>query len=254
MRGFLDYVHGETIPHRLNPLTKIVVSFGLCLAPFLTHRLVLAAGVILVNLCFAAASGLLKRSLAVLRSLAKLSLVLFLVQVFFVREGTVMLRLPLGLYVTDLGAAFSLLFVMRLIAAAMPLTLMLSITRMSDISNVLVRRLCVPYKYAFVLTTAIRFIPLFSEEMTGVMEAQMARGVEFDTRNFFKKISLLLPLCAPLLISSVRRVEEGAISAELRGFSLRRRTSGYKKYPFGKMDAVALVLCAMLITAALVCR
>jgi energy-coupling factor transport system permease protein len=254
MRGFLDYVHGESIPHRLNPLTKIIVSFGLCLAPFLTQSLALVAAIIFINLCFAAAAGLLNRSLAVLRSLARLSAVLFLVQIFFVREGAIILRLPLGLYVTDKGAAFSLLFVMRLAAATMPLTLMLSITRMSDISNVLVRRLRIPYKYAFVLTTAIRFIPLFSEEMTGVMEAQMARGVEFDTRNFFKKISLLLPLCAPLLISSVRRVEEGAISAELRGFSLRHRTSGYKRYPFEKIDAGALALCAMLIIAALACR
>jgi energy-coupling factor transport system permease protein len=132
----------------------------------------------------------------------------------------------------------------------MPLTLMLSVTRMSDISNVLNRYPGIPYKYTFALTTAIRFIPLFSSEMEGIMEAQIARGVEFDTKNFFKKIRLILPLCVPLLISTVRKIEGGAISAELRGFNFRTRASGYKRYPFSAADAAFLLLCVLVITAA----
>jgi energy-coupling factor transport system permease protein len=45
-----------------------------------------------------------------------------------------------------------------------------------DLSNVLNRCLKIPYKYTFAPTTAMRFIPLFSDEMTGIMEAQTARG------------------------------------------------------------------------------
>jgi energy-coupling factor transport system permease protein len=154
----------------------------------------------------------------------------------------------LGLYVTDTGVSFSALFALRIIGAAMPLSLMLSITRMSDISNMLVRYLGIPYKYAFVLTTAVRFIPLFAEEMTGIMEAQTSRGVRFDTKNFFMKLRLLLPLCVPLLISSVRRMEVSAISAELRGFNLRKRTSGYKRCGFSGRDAAVLLVCLAIIT------
>jgi energy-coupling factor transport system permease protein len=105
----------------------------------------------------------------------------------------------------------------------------------------------VPYKYAFVLTTAMRFIPLFSEEMAAIVEAQTARGVEFDTKNFVKKIRLLMPLCVPLLISSVRRIEVGAISAELRGFNLRNRASGYKRYAFGVSDALSIAACCAVV-------
>jgi energy-coupling factor transport system permease protein len=101
-----------------------------------------------------------------------------------------------------------------------------------------------------VLTTAIRFIPLFADEMAAIIDAQVARGVDFDTRNFFKKIKLLLPLCVPLLISSVRRVEGGAISAELRGFNFRNPRSGYKRYPFSSRDIVALLALAAVIAGA----
>jgi energy-coupling factor transport system permease protein len=147
-----------------------------------------------------------------------------------------------------MGLSFSSLFVLRLIAATMPLAMMLSITKISDISNALVIYLRIPYKYTFVLTTAIRFIPLFADEMAGIVNAQMSRGVDFDTGNFFRKIGLILPLCAPLLITSVRKSESAAISAELRGFNLRERNNGYKRYSFGLSDAAAMACCILIIS------
>jgi energy-coupling factor transport system permease protein len=247
MKGFLDYKPGDSALHRLNPLTKIVISAELCLSCFLTRNHLTLLGIILFNLLLAASAGGLKRSLTTLRSFAKLAAILFAAQVFFVRQGNILVRLPSDiLYITDTGVLFSLLFALRLVAATMPLSTMLSVTRINDISNVLVRNLRIPYKYAFVLTTAIRFIPLFSNEMASIMEAQTARGVQFDAKNFLKKIRLLLPLCVPLLISSVRKIEGGAISAELRGFNLRKRTSGYRTYSFGANDAVALAVCGLI--------
>jgi energy-coupling factor transport system permease protein len=250
MTGLLDYVAGDSFLHRLNPLTKLLFAFILCASCFITGNLYMVLGIIVLNLCMAALGGIIRRSLKILLSLAKLSAVLFVVQIFFVREGEILLRFPLNIYITWKGLLFSLLFVSRLIAATMPLTLMLSVTQMGDISNALNRYFKIPYKYTFVLTTAIRFIPLFSDEMAGIIEAQIARGVDFDTKNFFKKIRLLLPLCVPLLISSVRRIEGGAISAELRGFEFRKPSSGYKRYPFGVRDMGALLFCALVVTAA----
>jgi energy-coupling factor transport system permease protein len=250
MTGLLDYVGGNSLLHRLNPLTKLLQAFILCASCFITDNLFVVLGICCLNLILAGIGGIIKRSLKILLSLVKLSIVLFVVQIFFVREGEVLLRFPLNIYLTDLGLRFSLLFVLRFIAATMPLTLMFSVTQMADISNVLNRYLKIPYKYTFVLTTAMRFIPLFSAEMAGIMEAQIARGVEFDTKNFFKKLGLLLPLCVPLLISSVRKIEGGAISAELRGFNFRTPSSGYKRYGFGAHDLGVLLLCGLVVAAA----
>jgi energy-coupling factor transport system permease protein len=198
----------------------------------------------------AASAGILPRALSMLKALVKLSLVLFIIQVLCVRTGNVLIPLPLHIVITDIGVSFSLLIVLRLIAATLPLALMLSVTQLSDLSNALVKTLGIPYKYAFTLTTAIRFIPVFSDEMAGIMEAQTARGVEFDTHNPFKKIGLILPLCAPLLISSVQRIESGAVSAQLRGFNARGRFSGYKQYSFALADYAVLLFAAGLIVLA----
>ena len=254
MKGLLNYAQGNSFLHRLNPTVKLFCAFLLCASCFITGEIYFALVIIFLNLCLALAAGfgIFVRALKILFALMKISILLFLIQILFIREGEILFIILNRIIITREGLAFSVLFVLRLIAATMPLSLVLSITRMSDISASLTRTFGIPYKYAFALTSAMRFIPLFSTEMAGIMETQMARGIELDTKNFFKKIKLFLPLCAPLLISSVRKIEGGAISAELRGFNFRTRKSGWKKYPFRIIDALALVFSVVLVVAAVI--
>ena len=140
---------------------------------------------------------------------------------------------------------------MRLIACAIPLFLVLYITKLGDIANTCCKVLHVPYKYAFTFTSAVHFIPVFMNDMMGIMEAQTARGVEFDSGSIVKKLQLMVPLCVPLLVSSVRKINSAAIAAEVRGFNLRTPASGYKEYPFSGKDVLAMVLCLTLIALAL---
>jgi energy-coupling factor transport system permease protein len=62
---------------------------------------------------------------------------------------------------------------------------------------------------------------------------------------------MILPLCAPLLITSVRRTEQTAVAAEVRGFRLRTRASGYKRYPFTALDAAAFLFSALLLAGSI---
>jgi energy-coupling factor transport system permease protein len=252
MRGFLDYYGGNTILHRMNPLVKLLISLIISVSCFLSGYHIFIAAVVILNLVIAAIGGIARRAAVMLGTLLKLSLVLFLIQIFFIRDGKIILQMPFGIYITDMGLSFSLLTVLRLIAATMPLTIMLSLTKPNDLTNSLVEILGIPYKYAFSLTTAIRFIPVLINDMQSVMEAQKARGVEIDTKNIFRKIGMILPLCVPLVVSSVKRTESCSISAELRGFHMRNRNSGYKKYGFGTNDVIAFILSLLLIVTAAV--
>lgn len=119
---------------------------------------------------------------------------------------------------------------------------MISVTNLSDLSNTMVKYLHIPYKYAFTFTSAIRFIPVFSTEMSGIIESQQARGVDFEVKNPFKKFGMILPLCFPLLISSVRKIESTATAAELRGFYLRTRACCTKSYKIYFRDIVFLLI------------
>lgn len=79
--------------------------------------------------------------------------------------------------------------------------------------------------------------------------AQTARGVAFDTKNPFKKLGLILPLCMPLLISSVGRIHDTAAAAEMRGFTLRTRESQSRRYTFKSGDLFAALIAAALVAA-----
>jgi energy-coupling factor transport system permease protein len=252
VKDFPDYAAGDSALHSLNPLTKLILTFVLCVACFLTKDHIFMASVILCDVCLAAAAGMFRRSLRVLASLLALAFILFFVQVLSVRQGSVVLSLPAGFYLTDCGVSSSLTSALRMTAALTPLALMLSVTKMSGLPNVLVKLLRVPYRYAFVLTAAIRFMPIFFEETARIMEAQTARGVEHDTGSFLKKARLMLPVCAPAFASSVRRIKAGAVSARLRGAGLRTRECVYKNYPFGAPDAAAFFFCALVTAAAII--
>lgn len=250
MGGFLDYVPGNSLLHRLNPLSKMLAAVALCAACFVSSKHLFILGVLVLSLFLAFSAGIVKRALRMVTALLKFSILLFVVQLLVIRDGNALFSILPGLTITDAGVSFSLLFVLRMIAATLPLAIMLSVTQISDLSGMLVEKLRVPYKYVFALTTSMRFIPIFSAEALDIMAAQTSRGVEFDTKNFLRKIALILPLCVPLLISSVERIDRGAISAELRGFSLRTRGASFKTYLFKWIDWATLAACALIVTLA----
>ena len=250
MNKFFSYIQGDSLLHRLNPLTKLAAAFLLCAACFVTDSCVFCLALIAFDLLAAFSAGAGRRALAMLRILVKLCAFLFVFQVLFISQGQPLLTLPLGLKITDLGLEFSLLMTLRLVGAALPLALVLSVTRLRDLSAALTSGLRVPYRYAFALTTAIRFIPLFSAEMAAIIEAQTARGVEFDTSNPLRKIRLIFPLCVPMLVTAVRKTDDMAVAAELRGFNLRRADSSRRGCSFRVCDAAAISLAAIITAAA----
>ncbi|MDR1775796.1 MAG: energy-coupling factor transporter transmembrane protein EcfT [Actinomycetes bacterium] len=249
MAGLLDYTDGSSVLHRLNPLTKLVLAFAVCVAAFVTGNLWYLAALLAFSLGLGFVGGIGRVALRLLWTLVRVCAFLFVLQLLFIRAGT-----PIWLFVTDVGVATAARVSLRLMDATMPLVLLLSVTQASDLSGALVKVARLPYRYAFTLMTALRFIPVFTGEMAHIIQAQTARGVPFDTKNPLRRVSLILPLCVPLLVSSVGRIDQAAISAEARGFYLRRRDSGYKDYPFAVRDGVALLVAAALIAAAVLVR
>ena len=170
------------------------------------------------------------------------SIFLFILQILVIRTGNIVVPLGKNFGFTDVAIKNGLLLVLRLTGATLPLSILISVTNLNDLSDTMVKNLGVPYKYAFTLTSAIRFIPVFSIEMSNIIDSQKARGIDFEIKNPFKKLSMILPLCFPLLISSVRKIEATATAAELRGFYLRTRQSCSKEYSLHLSDAAFILI------------
>ena len=236
MKGFLDYLQGDSILHKMHPLTKIFVAVLLCAASFTSSDYFYLFGIIVFNILLGfigegkTGSGLFKRTLGLFKGLFKMSVFLFILQILIIRRGNIVIPIGTHFGFTDVGISAGLLLVLRLTGATMPLSILISVTNLNDLSNTMVKELHIPYKYVFTFTSSIRFIPVFSSEMSGIIESQKARGVDFDIKNPFKKLGMILPLCFPLLMGAVRKIEFTANAAELRGFYFRTRESCTKVY------------------------
>ena len=249
MKDLFQYVPGNSLFHRLNPVTKLFLTVVICAAAFITDNLFFLLALLVLDLAIGFAAGVPKMTLGILKGLLKIAVFLFILQALLTRRGTTLFWI-----ITDEGLLTAGKVVLRLMVVCMPLALVLAVTRISDLANALVQVLHVPYKYAFTITTAIRFIPQFLTEMDDIMEAQTARGVEFDKARGLRKLGMILPLCAPLLISSVRRSDQTAVAAEVRGFHLRTAASGYKRYPFQRIDLLAALACCALLAASILLK
>lgn len=242
MRNVIDYVPGTSLLHRLNPVTKLTLAAAIIIATFLAQGWVALAGLLVLTLALGAHAGVLGRLGALLKVLVPVAAIMFALQLAFVQEGHVVWG-P----ITTEGLISGGKACLRLVGVALPLVLMLTVTKLTDLSNACVEVLHIPYTYAFTFTTALRFVPVFTQEMNAIMEAQTARGVAFDTNNPFKKMRLMLPVCIPLLVTSVSKTDAIALAAEQRGFYLRTRASSYKRYPLRALDAAVLACCVAIV-------
>lgn len=250
MNGFLEYVPGNSFLHNMNPVAKLIASFLIVFACFVTQSFILLAVVIVLDIFLAVSCGMVKQTLGLAKAVAIFSLFLAVIALIFTPEGDVLVALPWG-YIGTGSVIAAIRIIVRLVACAVPLFLTFYVTKLTDMANALVKILHMPYKYAFTFTSTVHFIPVFMNDMAGIMEAQMARGVEFDG-GLAKKLRLMVPLCVPLLVSSVRKTNSAAIAAEVRGFNLRTRASGFKEYPFSGIDIAAMLLTAALLIIAIV--
>lgn len=244
MVNVIDYVPGATVLHRLNPVAKLALASGIIIATFLAASYPALVGLLVITLALGAYAGVFSRLASLLKVLLPLAAIMLVLQMIFVQGGERLVG-----FVTSEGLVTGSKACLRLLGVALPLVLVLTVTKLTDLANACVEILHVPYRYAFAFTTALRFVPLFGQEMNAIMEAQTARGVEYDTKNPIKKLQLMLPLCIPLLISSVGKTDATALAAEQRGFYLRTCESSYKRYPLQALDFAAIAIAAALIVA-----
>ena len=244
MVNVIDYVPGATVLHRLNPVAKLALASGILLATGLAAASPALVGLLVITLALGAYAGVFSRLASLLKVLLPLAAIMLVLQMIFVQGGERLVG-----FVTSEGLVTGSKACLRLLGVALPLVLVLTVTKLTDLANACVEILHVPYRYAFAFTTALRFVPLFGQEMNAIMEAQTARGVEYDTKNPIKKLQLMLPLCIPLLISSVDKTDATALAAEQRGFYLRTRESSYKRYPLQALDFAAIAVAVALIVA-----
>lgn len=95
---------------------------------------------------------------------------------------------------------------------------------------------------AVIVMIAFRFIPIMLEELNVLMDAQAARGAEFEKGSFIRKCKNVFTLLAPLFLSTVRRASDLAMAMEARGYTGDKPTSRMYPLTYGKNDKMAYII------------
>jgi energy-coupling factor transport system permease protein len=104
---------------------------------------------------------------------------------------------------------------------------------------------------AVIVMIAFRFIPVMIEEMNVLMDAQAARGVEFEKCSVVQKCKNVGSLLMPLFLSTVRRSADLAMAMEARGYTGERKTSRMYPLQYTGKDKIAYGIMAICLAAAI---
>lgn len=110
---------------------------------------------------------------------------------------------------------------LRLLSLSSVFFLFFQITAPEDLGNALVK-LGLPYAFAFVLSTALLFVPVISRKAQNIIDAQRSRGIPLEPG--WAAVRHYPALLAPLLVQSFQLADELAEALEARGFARAGRT------------------------------
>lgn len=246
-----NYLQRDSLIHKLNPLTKLFWALVIMSLSFLFKNTLILTGLFISIILVAYLAKILKDMLPVFKGLLYFALFFLVFQIFFISEGRTLLELIPKYHlfrITDKGLEVSIAMGIRLMVIASSFPLLLATTQVKDLVVMLVEKIKIPYTYAFMFITSLRFIPTFINEMDQIIQAQCSRAHRMDSRNFIAKFISIFPLAIPLMITSVKKAERLAISMETRGFGVGKRTY-FNRNKFTIADLV-INICLLIIGAA----
>lgn len=237
----LEYRPGDSIVHRLNPITKMVVSVGLVAIAFLMPDF---RGPLLLVLGLASLTIIVGVHIPVAKILAfagtPLAVALIVIQGLVfpgnVTEYFIIEPVPIidQLIFYEEGLLFALLFLFRVLTLMFVILLIILTTHPKRLTTALIER-GVSSKFAYVFLAALQLIPLIQDRAKSILDAQQARGLDTkaNIRQRFKSITALF---IPLTISMLIATETRALALESRGFTKEGERTALFEVPDTTLD------------------
>ena len=243
-----QYFPGNTVAHRLDPRTKILLVILYIVALFSAEFVVSYAVVFLTLALCARISRVSPRALV--RGLKPVLIIIVftaLLNLLFTRGDPLFDFWFIHISKQGLRAAvFMVLRIMLLITGTFLLTYTTSPIRLTDgLERMLspLKKIHVPvHELAMIMAIALRFIPTLIEETDKIMSAQKARGADFESGSLLHKARAMLPLLVPLFISAFRRADELAVAMECRCYHGDEGRTKLHVLRFAGRDYAALIL------------
>ena len=253
-----QFFPGDSLLHRLDPRTKIILLFFFLAAIFIFDSPLAYAALTAFTAALIAVSRV--PPLLMLKALKPLSWIIAFTFVIHLvsTPGDAFFHV----WIFDLtwqGAAKGFFIALRLallILLSALLTYTTSPLALTDALETLMqpaKRVGVPaHEIAMMMTIALRFVPTLIEEADKIMKAQQARGADLTEGSVIERVKGFVPVLVPLFISAFRRADDLALAMEARCYcggvgrtqmkALRISSIDYVAYAFGALFFAALAV------------
>lgn len=233
----LGYIPGSSLIHKMYPITKFIWLLIGSIIIFAINRSIL---VMTTALLFLVVLLLIHPTIWNTRGfklVINTGLILVLLYLLSEKSGQTLLffQAPPLLQITSGGLELGLRTGGRFLSIIFLSYIVILTTQPNHLAYSLMQ-LGIPYRYGFMLVTALRLAPILEEEGKTIYQAQLVRGVKYDQKNIKKILLLIKQFMTPLLFSALRKADKLVFSMEGRGFGKSPKRTFYNQTTHSYLD------------------
>jgi energy-coupling factor transport system permease protein len=144
--------------------------------------------------------------------------------------------------------------VLRLVVIMVVAPLMVMTTPLPDLMLALVK-LKVPYRFAFIMTTALSLLPSIQSHAGLIQQAQLCRGITYDgAGKFLAKLRASVALMVPLILGTFLDSQTLEIAMSSRAFGAPIKRTFLLESHLGVVDYLILVFFILLLAGGIYLR
>ena len=251
---FGQYYQAESFVHKMDPRVKILLLIAYIVMVFVAKTFLgLFATLIFLLLTVVASKVPIGSVLKSIKAIIFLVVFTAILNICFYQPKAGDTHLFWVIYTEGLiSAGFLALRLVSLVMGSAVLTLTTTPVSLTDGIESLLKPLSYikfpVHDLALIMSIALRSIPTLANETERIINAQKARGAEFDSGNIIKKAKALIPVLIPLLISAFRRGDELGDAMDARCYSGSKVRTKYKKLTLSFRDLVATLVISVALT------
>jgi len=241
----LRFMPGSSWLHRLHPLVKLGLLIGFtCSVIAFTE---VEKGAVLLGLLLIAyiSSGMgLRYWFRKLRFILFFASFIFIIQILFRQQGLPIWQIHFGQWSLGIwsgGLWQGLVLTLRFLSLIGVSFLFVATTDPMKLVQGLIQA-GLPYRWGFMLITALRFIPGYQDDFRQVRLAIRLKGIRYDGFTLARMMNMLRYLLIPLLSTTINRVDTLSMSMDGRAFGLYNKRTFLNPLPFTKKDLIVSII------------
>ena len=227
--------------NNIDPRTKLIQVLILSTLALIYNEITLLSIILIAAIMIALINNVNFISVIIrLNKLLKIIFLIALIQSLLTNMGNPIFKMGNLTLFTDYGILKSFEFILRMgiiiVSAAIITT-----SSSREIIQGLIQWNC-PYEIAFMVSVAVRFLPIFKEEMTDIITAIQLRGIDLKKVKLSKKFQVYKYILTPITVNSIMKAKELAAAMEMRGFRAYSERTSYLVLKMQKFDYILLGL------------